>query len=185
MIPDKLHDNFTPIARKTMPPSTPSPARPAVAPAVARCRTAARSLGYLLTSCCVLMMGHAAAAGMPQVELNAGIHLIHAEVAASEADRSLGLMHRRALEPNHGMLFIFPAPDRHCMWMKNTLLPLTVAFLDDRGAVINLEDMKPQTLDTHCAASSAWFALEMSDHWFQQRGLGPGQVIEGVVPKRP
>jgi uncharacterized membrane protein (UPF0127 family) len=125
------------------------------------------------------------AAPLPTKDLNIGIHLIHAEIAASDADRSLGLMYRRELPPNHGMLFIFEAPDRHCMWMKNTLLPLSVAFLDERGAVINVEDMQAQTLNTHCAAQLAWYALEMPLHWFQQRGVRSGQLIDGIPRHTP
>lgn len=92
----------------------------------------------------------------------------------------VGLMKRRSMPANHGMLFIFTEPQRHCMWMKNTLLPLSVAFLDEQGRILNIEDMKPQTEDNHCAAKPATFALEMNEGWFRQKGIAPGVRIGGV-----
>ena len=89
-------------------------------------------------------------------------------------------MQRARMAPNQGMLFVFTEPQRHCMWMKNTLLPLSVAFLDDEGRILNVEDMQPQTEDNHCAAKPARFALEMNLGWFRQKGVKPGQTIEGV-----
>jgi uncharacterized membrane protein (UPF0127 family) len=118
---------------------------------------------------------------LPQVELNVGIHLIHAELAATDANRMLGLMYRRELAPNHGMLFLFDEAAAHCMWMRNTYLPLSVAFLDASGAVINVEEMKAQTDDSHCATRPARYALEMSAQWFGQHGVRPGTLIQGVV----
>jgi uncharacterized membrane protein (UPF0127 family) len=93
----------------------------------------------------------------------------------------IGLMQRRSMPANQGMLFVFTQPQRHCMWMKNTLLPLSVAFLDDEGRILNVEDMQPQTEDNHCAARPARFALEMNLGWFRQKGIRPGQKIDGVV----
>ncbi|MCB1958546.1 MAG: DUF192 domain-containing protein, partial [Rhodocyclaceae bacterium] len=88
---------------------------------------------------------------------------------------------RREMSPQHGMLFAFPEDARHCMWMRNTLIPLSVAFLDEAGRVLNIEDMTPQTEDSHCAAGPARFALEMNQGWFAARGLGPGAKIRGVA----
>lgn len=118
---------------------------------------------------------------LPQVELNVGVHLIHAELAADDASRMLGLMYRRALPASSGMLFRFDEAGRHCMWMRNTYLPLSVAFLDERGAVINVEEMKAQTDNSHCAARPATYALEMNAHWFSDRGVEAGALIQGVV----
>ena len=117
---------------------------------------------------------------MPTVELSAGIHLIHAELADSDAARMRGLMFRKALAPNHGMLFLFDETATHCMWMRNTLLPLSVAFIDDHFAIVNVEEMKAQTDDTHCARHGVRYALEMDAGWFKQRGLGAGTVIRGI-----
>lgn len=127
-----------------------------------------------------LVFAAPARAQMPRMELNAGFHRIEAEVAADQADRMQGLMQRRSMAPQQGMLFVFPQAARHCMWMRNTLLPLSVAFLDEGGRILNIEDMQPQTEDNHCAAAPARFALEMNRGWFAARGLKPGARIGGV-----
>ncbi|MFC3146126.1 DUF192 domain-containing protein [Piscinibacterium candidicorallinum] len=117
---------------------------------------------------------------MPTIQLRAGMHLIQAEVAANDADRQRGLMFRDKLGPQQGMVFLFDLRAVHCMWMKNTLIPLSVAFLDDDGVILNIEDMQPQTEKSHCAAKPARFALEMNQGWFKQRGIRPGTRIDGV-----
>jgi uncharacterized membrane protein (UPF0127 family) len=108
------------------------------------------------------------------------MHVIRAEVAASPGEREQGLMFREKLGQNEGMVFLFGAPAGVCMWMKNTLIPLSVAFLDENGKIINIEDMKPQTLESHCAQKPAFYALEMNLGWFKQRNIKPGSVIEGL-----
>ncbi|WP_263769258.1 DUF192 domain-containing protein [Propionivibrio soli] len=117
---------------------------------------------------------------MPQVELTAGFYRIEAEVAATQTDRVQGLMNRRSMAANHGMLFVFPEAERHCMWMRNTFLPLSVAFLDNDGRVLNIEDMEPQTDTSHCAAGPARFALEMNKGWFSAKGLKKGLQLGGL-----
>ena len=117
---------------------------------------------------------------MPILELTAGFHRIEAEVAANDPNRQLGLMNRKAMPPQHGMLFVFPQDNTHCMWMRNTLLPLSVAFLDNEGKVINIEDMQPQTEDNHCARRPARYALEMNIGWFAQRGIKAGAKLNGI-----
>ena len=117
---------------------------------------------------------------MPRMELTAGFYRIEAEVAADQANRMQGLMHRKSMPANQGMLFVFARADRHCMWMRNTYLPLSVAFLDEEGRILNIEDMAPQTESNHCAAAPARFALEMNRGWFSSKGLKPGQRIGGV-----
>ncbi|HEX6689859.1 MAG TPA: DUF192 domain-containing protein [Burkholderiales bacterium] len=114
------------------------------------------------------------------VQLSAGMHLIRAEVAADMATRSRGLMFRKSLAPNAGMVFIFDEVSTHCMWMKNTYVPLSVAFLDESGAIINIEDMAPQTEDSHCAKKPARYALEMERGWFASRGIKPGSKLGGI-----
>ncbi len=89
-------------------------------------------------------------------------------------------MFREKLAAHHGMVFLFDLRAVHCMWMKNTLIPLSVAFLDDNGVILNIEDMKPQSEVSHCAAKPARFALEMNQGWFKQRGIRAGMRIEGV-----
>ena len=122
----------------------------------------------------------AAAQPLPVVQLSAGMHLIRAEVAADFASRGQGLMYRTAMPSNAGMLFIFDEAARHCMWMRNTLIPLSVAFIDEHGGVINIEDMAPQTEDSHCAQRPALYALEMNRGWFAARSIKPGSRIGGI-----
>lgn len=122
------------------------------------------------------------AQNMPVVELTAGIHRIEAEVAATQEHRMLGLMHRKAMPMQRGMLFVFDESAQHCMWMRNTYLPLAVAFLDEQARIINIAEMQPQTENNHCASRPARFALEMNTGWFRQRGLAAGTPIVGIVP---
>jgi uncharacterized membrane protein (UPF0127 family) len=122
----------------------------------------------------------AAAQAQQTVQLTAGMHLIHAEVAADMNTRSRGLMFRKSLAPNAGMVFRFDETGQHCMWMKNTYIPLSVAFLDEKGTIINIEDMAPQTEDTHCARQPARYALEMERGWFASRGIKPGTKLGGI-----
>jgi len=114
-------------------------------------------------------------------------HALRAEVANDEESRRTGLMYREHMGENSGMLFIYEAEGRHAMWMKNTLIPLSVAFIDRRGRIINIEDMEPQTEDAHGARSPAAYALEMNQGWFKKRGLKAGDKVEGLekVPKGP
>lgn len=117
---------------------------------------------------------------LPVIELAAGIHVIRAELANTEATRRTGLMYRESLPNNHGMLFIFDAPEMQCFWMRNTPLPLSIAFIADDGAIVNIDDMAPQTDDTHCSAKPVRYALEMAQGWFEKRGIQPGQRITGL-----
>jgi len=126
-----------------------------------------------------------AAQSLPLVELTAGFHRIEAEVAAEEGVRMQGLMHRRVLPPHRGMLFVFPDAARHCFWMKNTLIPLSIAFLDDAGRILNIEEMEPQSEDNHCAVAPARYALEMNAGWFFQRTLRRGDRIGGLESVPP
>ena len=116
---------------------------------------------------------------LPRVELQAGIHLIRAEVAANDASRARGLMFRERLGPNEGMLFAFQDKGRQCFWMRNTLIPLSIAFLDDEGRIVNVEDMTPRTEDSHCPMRPVRFALEMEQGWFARRGLQAGSQLAG------
>ncbi|MDP2751348.1 MAG: DUF192 domain-containing protein [Rhodocyclaceae bacterium] len=112
--------------------------------------------------------------------LSAGIHRIEAEVAHTREQRMQGLMHRKSMPPHRGMLFVFDVPSHQCMWMKNTPLPLSVAFLDERGRIINVEEMQPLSEVSHCSDRPTKYALEMNAGWFQQRGLSAGTPINGV-----
>lgn len=118
---------------------------------------------------------------LPRVTLSAGMHLIQAQVAASFEQRATGLMFRTDMPANEGMLFVFEEPAGQCFWMKNTLLPLTAAFIADDGTIVNLADMKPQTLDSHCSAKPVRYVLEMTQGWFAKRGLKAGAKLGGAL----
>lgn len=128
----------------------------------------------------LLLVSGAAFAQMPRVELAAGIHRINAELAHTDALRQKGLMFRKSLLPQEGMLFAFDRSERICMWMKNTYLPLSVAFIDESGTIVNIEDMEPHTETSHCAAKPVRYALEMNLGWFEKRGLRAGTRVNGI-----
>jgi uncharacterized protein len=136
-------------------------------------------LAFLLVMAAISGLAQDAPQKLPAIRLNAGIHNIQAEVARTPEQRAIGLMHRPSMPPNDGMLFIFERAEPQCFWMKNTLLPLSIAFLADDGTVVNLEDMKPQTLDGHCSARPVRYVLEMNVGWFAKRGIKPGSKIAG------
>ena len=117
---------------------------------------------------------------LPTIPLTAGMYVIQAEIAARDADRQQGLMFRERMGPNEGMVFLFERPAGVCMWMKNTLLPLSVAFIDETGKIVNIEDMKPRTADSHCALKPVRYALEMNQGWFKQKNIKPGSTIKGL-----
>ncbi|AZY50925.1 DUF192 domain-containing protein [Bordetella avium] len=117
---------------------------------------------------------------LPTTQLSTGIHVIQAEVAHTEQERQVGLMNRTELPGNSGMLFVFEAPDVQCFWMRNTPLPLSIAFIADNGTITNIEDMAPQTDDAHCSRKPVRYALEMSQGWFAQRGVKAGSKIDGL-----
>jgi hypothetical protein len=116
---------------------------------------------------------------LPAIALTAGMHIIQAEVAQTPEQRGIGLMHRPQMGTNEGMLFVFDTAAEQCFWMKNTALPLSIAFLDEQGGVVNIEDMAPRTLNGHCSRRPVRFALEMNQGWFAKRGIKPGSRIEG------
>lgn len=122
----------------------------------------------------------AGAANAQRASLEAGKHRLEVEVAADDRTRNFGLMYRSHLPSDQGMLFVYSSPTRICMWMKNTLIPLSVAFLDDDGRILNIEDMTPQSEESHCAVQPVRYALEMNQGWFAGHGLKAGDLIRGV-----
>lgn len=162
--------------------------------------TFARKVGLILIAVnklfaalfAVTLLARTAAASEPvgsealaEVTLRVGIYQITAEVAATEKTRERGLMYRAHLPPHRGMLFYFPVAERHCMWMKNTPIPLAVAFVDEEGRIVNIEEMEPLTLTSHCAAKPVRWALEMTGGWFRDHGVGVGMRLEGLPPPHP
>lgn len=115
---------------------------------------------------------------LPTAQLLVDTHTVSAEIARTEESRSLGLMHRASLPANHGMLFVFDEVGMPCFWMKNTPLPLSIAFIDEQGIIVNIADMQPQSLDSHCPAGPVIYALEMQQGWFRQNQIKPGAKIE-------
>jgi len=133
----------------------------------------------------ILTLALNAHAQLPEIGLSISGHKVTAEVARTDATRTEGLMHRRMLPENRGMLFVFREVALHAMWMMNTHVPLSVAFIDANGVIINIEDMKPHTQDSHPAAKPAKYALEMNQGWFKKRGIKPGAKIEGIERAGP
>jgi uncharacterized membrane protein (UPF0127 family) len=118
---------------------------------------------------------------LQRITLTAGIHQIDTQVALTPEQHQIGLMYRTEMPQGEGMIFVFQNPSKQCFWMKNTLLPLTAAFIADDGTIVNLEDMKPQTTDSHCSAKPVRFVLEMNQGWFAKKGIKPGFKLAGRI----
>lgn len=116
---------------------------------------------------------------LPRITLNAGMHLIQVQVAQDFEQRQIGLMWRKEMPQNEGMLFVFEQAAVQCFWMRNTLLPLTAAFVADDGTIVNLADMKPQSDDSHCSKKPVRFVLEMNQGWFAKRNIQAGFKLTG------
>ena len=148
-----------------------------------RCANRARMLGAVVLGLALVQTAAAQESpqlNLPRVKLSAGMHQIDAQVAQTPAQRQVGLMHRRDMPQHEGMLFVFEQPATQCFWMKNTLLPLTAAFIADDGTIVNLADMKPQTEDSHCSAKPVRFVLEMNQGWFGKKNLKAGSRLAGA-----
>jgi uncharacterized membrane protein (UPF0127 family) len=116
---------------------------------------------------------------LPVVDLTAGMHVIRAELAVTPAQQATGMMWRTEMPGNEGMLFVNSDDQIRCFWMKNTLIPLTIAYLTADGTIINLADMQPRSEQSHCSAKPARFALEMRQGWFAKRGIQAGFQLTG------
>lgn len=129
---------------------------------------------------CVAILPHtvqAQAQRLRSIELSIGSHALTAELAVTPETRSYGLKHRQQLPPDHGMLFVFEYADHYCFWMKDTPLALTIAFISERGVIINLADMQPYSTQSHCAHAPARYALEMEQGWFAKKRIQAGNRI--------
>jgi uncharacterized membrane protein (UPF0127 family) len=140
---------------------------------------------FLTATAGALLGAATACAQLPEITLTAGKQHITVEIARSLHDRETGLMHRQVLPKDHGMLFVFPSISYIGMWMVDTYVPLSVAFLDAQGNVINIEDMQPLTRDVHYAARPAKYALEMNRGWFGRHSIKSGSRINGVIAVAP
>jgi len=117
---------------------------------------------------------------LPVIDLKIDKNIIKAEVASTVSSQQLGLMYRKSMPEQNGMLFVFEQKAGHCFWMKNTLLPLSIAFIDDEGKIVNIEEMKPQSEENHCPLKPIRYALEMNSNWFEKRQLGAGKLVMGL-----
>ena len=150
----------------------------------------ARIAAAIILPLAALAAGHAAAQQMPpsvkqpsafpHVKLTAGMFVIDAAVAANDADREQGLMYRTELAPNEGMLFVFGENAVHCFWMKNTLIPLSIAFMRADGTITDIDEMQAETTNNHCPRNNGVYALEMSKGWFAAKRITPGMKIQGL-----
>ena len=153
-----------------------TPARPFAA----RARGGARLLALAAAlQAAPLALAQDGAQALPTVTLNAGIHTIRAQLAQRPHERAVGLMHRAQMPTNEGMLFRFEAAAPQCFWMKDTLLPLSIAFLADDGTIVDVADMQPQSLASRCSSQPVRLALEMNQGWFAKRGLKVGSKLSG------
>lgn len=118
------------------------------------------------------------------IELTAGMHVIRAEVAQTPTQQAIGMMFRQEMGANEGMLFANAQAEVRCFWMRNTLIPLSIAFIADDGRIVNIADMQPQSDASHCSAKPVRFALEMRQGWFAKRGIQAGFKLRGA-PFRP
>jgi hypothetical protein len=134
------------------------------------------ALGLLATAC----SGDAAGSRLPVHPLVVGNHRITVEVAATAADRGQGLMHRESLPADHGMLFVFPHERVLTFWMKDTPLPLSIAFADGGGRIVRIADLEPLSATPVSSGRPARFALEMERGWFEKRGVFVGDVLAGI-----
>ena len=147
-------------------------------------RRAISSLACIAALTSMLVSIDASAQNGPQlnlqrVKLSAGMNVIDAQLALTPEQRQIGLMLRKDMPQHEGMLFVFEQPSQQCFWMKHTLLPLTAAFVGDDGTIINLADMKPQNLDSHCSTQPVRYVLEMNQGWFAKKGIKAGSKLGG------
>ncbi len=146
------------------------------------------------TACSLLLAGSLASAqsnpgpqmGLARTTLTAGMHRLDVQLAQTPDQRQIGLMWRKDMPVHEGMLFVFEQASTQCFWMRNTLIPLTAAFVEDDGTIVNLADMQPQSDDSHCSSKPVRFVLEMNQGWFAKRQIKPGFKLGGAVfSKRP
>lgn len=121
-------------------------------------------------------------AGWP---LRIGTHTFQVEIAATEPQRRRGLMGRTELAADGGMLFVFEQPGRQCFWMRDTPLPLSIAFIDSAGRIAGFADMQPRTETLHCPATAVRYALEVRQGEFQRRGITIRTPVDGLPRQQP
>ncbi|MDQ2917689.1 MAG: DUF192 domain-containing protein [Pseudomonadota bacterium] len=135
------------------------------------------SIGF---ACLLAVPVVAASAGLPTRTLTIGSHTLTVEVASTPDTRETGLMNRFSLQQDHGMLFVFEAPQPLAFWMKDTYVPLSIAFVDRNGRIVNIEDMRPRDEATHWSKGPALYAIETRQGWFAAKGIGAGDAVGGL-----
>jgi hypothetical protein len=134
---------------------------------------------FLLGLTSIVAAENAPQLNLERAQLRAGMHLIDAQLATTQEQRMTGLMHRQEMPKHEGMLFVFEKPSQQCFWMKNTLIPLSAAFVADDGSIVNIADMQPHSTQSHCSSKPVRFVLEMNQGWFAKRGIRPGFRLQG------
>ncbi len=120
---------------------------------------------------------------LPAITLSVGGKAVTAEVADEPQERVTGLMFRRNLAQDSGMLFVMPEPERAAFWMKNTRLPLSVAYINQSGMILEIHDLQPlDEKPVPSAFSNIAYALEMEQGWFLRNGIMAGDRIKGLPP---
>ena len=145
-------------------------------------RILAPFIGALMVPC-VLFAQQLPQPTLRTTKLTTGIHVITAEVATTPQSRRIGLMMRERLAQNHGMVFVFEDKSQHCFWMRNTLIPLSIAFIEDDGTIVSIADMVPKSDASTCPPRAVHYALEMDKNWFAKRGITAGMKITGLPPR--
>lgn len=117
------------------------------------------------------------------IEIVIGEHRLEAEVVATPEKRSVGLMFRDVLPEHRGMLFVFAGPYTGSFWMRNTRIPLSIAFISRERRILNIEDMQPfDEITQHAPQGAAFYALEVNQGWFAMRGIQPGDEVVFELP---
>ena len=138
-------------------------------------------LSHLIAALLLAVPLHASTKELPAIPLTIGKHRLSAEVAVTPEETSTGLMHRFSLKPDTGMVFVFERPEVRSFWMRNTYVALSIAFIGADGRILNIEDMQPQTEDPHWSKGAALYALEMKKGWFADKGIVPGDRVDGLA----
>ncbi len=144
-------------------------------------RRATALLSALLLACLPTWAQNAPQPPLPTIKITAGIHVIQTELPVTREQQATGMMFRTSMGTNEGMLFVNDDLGVRCFWMRNTLLPLSIAFIADDGRIVNIADMAPRSERSHCSAEPVRFALEMNQGWFAKRGIKPGMKIGGIA----
>jgi len=148
--------------------------------AIAICLSPLKTLGLVLCAFFMMSVAQAQHTPLPTIDLYVGMHRVQTELAVKANERALGLMGRPSLPEMRGMLFVFDRPGVQCFWMRNTLIPLSIAFLRDDGSIVNIEDMQPLKDDSHCSTEPVRLALEVNQGWFAKRNITPGMSVRGL-----